>query len=77
MVNPLISLVPGAGIEPDPLPYYQGFRAIDLQHTYNLGHSSQDKIHTTIYEKIQRKRIFFVKFTQRTTKIKVQREQIR
>jgi hypothetical protein len=42
-----------------------------------LGHSSQDKIHTTIYEKIQRKRIFFVKFTQRTTKIKVQREQIR
>jgi hypothetical protein len=37
--------MPRAGIEPDPRPYYQGFKAIDLQHTYNLGHISQGKIH--------------------------------
>jgi len=33
---PGINVVPGAGIEPDPLPYYQEFATIYLQHFYNI-----------------------------------------
>jgi hypothetical protein len=38
---------------------------------------SQNKIHAGIHEKNHRERKFFGKFIERTTKIKLQREQIK